>query len=329
MPNAIKYNVSPETLALKEGNFWIGTGDVSKGPSVNTNYWNGITPPTGGYTIYLSGVSQVPVAYVAANDAELISLTNRIGTQNFTTVEQCLSWYLTQPDKMVLNRDYESIVTDGLVLNLDAGFFPSYPKSGTTWYDVSSGGNNGTLINAPSYSSPDGGSIKFDGTNDYVGIPFNSNLVTNTLTLNMWLYPVDGYYPIPFAALPNSSTLNGFMLYQRNVENLWWWAIGNTSGTDLVTTSLTRNVWVNLTGTYNGSTIRLYKNGSLVSTGSSSRTINFTSASVNGNLRIASDINSAYLTFSGNVSTVQIYNKALSETEVLQNFNAQKGRFGL
>ena len=54
MPNAIKYNVSAETLALKKGNFWIGTGDVSKGPTSNTGYYNGITPPSGGYTIYLN-----------------------------------------------------------------------------------------------------------------------------------------------------------------------------------------------------------------------------------------------------------------------------------
>ena len=329
MPNSIKYSTSAQTLALKKGNYWIGTGDVGKGPTSTTDYWNGITPPSGGYTIYLNKASGGPSIYTAANDSQLISLSNTIAGQTFATAAAALAWFATQTDKMVFDMDYEAIVTNGLVLNVDAGFTPSYPTTGTTWYDVSSGGNNGTLINGPTYNSANGGSIKFDGADDYVAIPFNSNLVTNTLTLNMWLYPVDGYYPIPFAALPNSSTLNGFMLYQRNVENLWWWAIGNTSGTDLVTTSLTRNVWVNLTGTYNGSTIRLYKNGSLVSTGSSSRTINFTSASINGNLRIASSNDGAYTTFAGNVSMVQIYNRALTAAEILQNYNATKGRFGL
>jgi hypothetical protein len=52
MPNAIKYNVSAETLALKKGNFWIGTGDVGKGPTSSTGYYNGITPPSGGYKYY-------------------------------------------------------------------------------------------------------------------------------------------------------------------------------------------------------------------------------------------------------------------------------------
>jgi hypothetical protein len=54
MPNAIKYNTSAETLALKKGNFWIGTGDVGKGPTSSTGFYNGITPPSGGYTIYLN-----------------------------------------------------------------------------------------------------------------------------------------------------------------------------------------------------------------------------------------------------------------------------------
>jgi hypothetical protein len=60
MPNAIKYNVSTETLSLKKGNFWIGTGDVGKGPSSTSGFYKGITPPAGGYTIYLNKVSNGP-----------------------------------------------------------------------------------------------------------------------------------------------------------------------------------------------------------------------------------------------------------------------------
>ena len=70
----------------------------------------------------------------------------------------------------------EEIVTDGLVLNLDAGDYASYPRSGTTWYDLSGGGNNGTLTNGPTYDSANKGSIVFDGTNDYVSVPsFNAD----------------------------------------------------------------------------------------------------------------------------------------------------------
>ena len=62
MPNPIKYSASAQTLALKKGNFWIGTGDVGKGPTSTTDYYNGITPPAGGYTIYLNKASGGPEA---------------------------------------------------------------------------------------------------------------------------------------------------------------------------------------------------------------------------------------------------------------------------
>ena len=84
MANAIKYNTSAETLALKSGNFWIGTGDVGKGPTSETGYYNGITPPSGGYTIYLNKASGGPSIYTCANDSELISLTNQIAGTSYT-----------------------------------------------------------------------------------------------------------------------------------------------------------------------------------------------------------------------------------------------------
>ena len=138
MPNAIKYSTSAQTLALKKGNFFIGTGDVPKGPTSTTDYWNGITPPGGGYTVYLNKASNGPSIYTCVNDSELITLTNKIAGASYTTAAQCLSYYLTQSDKMCLNRDYESISTNGLVLDLDAGFSCSYPRNGTSWLDMSS-----------------------------------------------------------------------------------------------------------------------------------------------------------------------------------------------
>jgi hypothetical protein len=137
MPNAIKYNVSAETLALKKGNFWIGTGDVGKGPTSSTGYYNGITPPSGGYTIYLNKASGGPSIYTVTSDAQLISLTNSIAGQSYTTVNECLVYFAGQTDRICVNRDYESIVTDGLVLNLDAGFTPSYPKVNNYLGDLS------------------------------------------------------------------------------------------------------------------------------------------------------------------------------------------------
>jgi hypothetical protein len=186
MPNAIKYNVSAETLALKKGNFYIGTGDVGKGPTSNTGFYNGITPPTGGYTIYLNKASGGPSIYTVTTEAQLTGLTSTIAGQTLTTSGACLNYFATQTDKMIFNIDYPAIVTDGLVLNMDAAFVPSYPISGTSWYDVSSGGNNGSLINGPTYSSTNGGAIVFDGIDDYITIP-DSLAPTPAVTMIFWI----------------------------------------------------------------------------------------------------------------------------------------------
>jgi hypothetical protein len=149
MPNLIKYNVSAETLSLKKGNFWIGTGDVPKGPTSTTGYWNGITPPAGDYTIYLNKASNGPSIYTPSNDTQLIDITNKIAGTSYTTVNECFNYYAGQSDKMVFNKDYYSLVTNGLVFNMNGSFIPSYPKNGTTWYDISPSGNLGTLVNGP------------------------------------------------------------------------------------------------------------------------------------------------------------------------------------
>jgi hypothetical protein len=83
MPNPIKYSASAQTLALKKGNFWIGTGDVGKGPTSTTDYYNGVSP-SGGYTIYLNKSSGGPSIYRPANDSQLISLTNTIAGTNYS-----------------------------------------------------------------------------------------------------------------------------------------------------------------------------------------------------------------------------------------------------
>jgi hypothetical protein len=168
MANAIKYNASPETLALKKGNFWIGTGDVGKGPTSSTGFYNGITPPSGGYTIYLNKISGGPSIYVASTVAELTGLTSTISGQTLRTSEACLNWFATQTDKMILNKDYEPIITNGLVLCLDANFTPSYPTTGTTVYSLGTS-SNATLINGCNWvNSGTTSYFNLDGTDDYM-----------------------------------------------------------------------------------------------------------------------------------------------------------------
>ena len=125
MPNSFKYSADAQTRALKKGNFWIGAGDVDKGPTNTTGYYNGINPSGDGYTIYLNKASGGPSIYIAYSDTELINLTNRIAGTSYSTVNECLNYYASQSDKVITNKECPAIITNGLVLNVDASFTPS------------------------------------------------------------------------------------------------------------------------------------------------------------------------------------------------------------
>ena len=326
MPNTIKYSTTGDTFSLKKGNFFIGTGDVGKGASNVTKTYNGVSPAVSGYTVYQYNPNQESNIsfYSANNDAELITFTNSLSGQTFTGVTQCFNWYATQTNNVCVNRDYESIVTNGLVLNFDAGFTPSYSRSGTTWYDLSYSGNNGTLINGPTYSSANGGSLTFDGTDDYA----STNVSTTTLgmiggsfTVCCWFYCDN--ISITDGGLVNSQTANSAgNAYEMGVRfnSLW---VGFYAGDQYV--PILNNTWYCAVHTYNYGTksSKVYVNGVLGS--SSIRTVNLASSA---NIRIGI-YSSNNREFNGKINIVQIYNRELASTEVLQNFNAQKSRFGL
>ena len=181
MPNPIKYSVTQEALSLKVGNFYFGTGDVPKGPTSVTGFYNGITPGTSGYTIYLDKASQGPAIFVPTSDSELVTTTNRIAGTSFTTADQSLNWFRGQTDKMVFNRDFDPLITNGLVLASDANFVASYPATGATWYDLGPSGYNGVLTNGPIYSN---NSIFFDSTDD--NVTFAGAPTYSSWTINIW-----------------------------------------------------------------------------------------------------------------------------------------------
>jgi hypothetical protein len=323
LPNPIKYSTSAQTLALKKGNFWIGTGDVGKGPTSTTDYYNGITPPSGGYTIYLNKASGGPSIYTAANDSQLISLTNSISGQTFATAAAALDWYNSQVDKMVFDIDYPSIITNGLVLNLDAGFTPSYPTTGTTWYDVSSGGNNGTLTNGPTFSSDNNGLIVFDGVDDYVSIPINSIFNTPSVTFEVRanLQSINDRHILYVNWTGNSLEVNSnrsvvFFNYSNSAGQV---GAGTSSG------AFNWDSWTHFVGTYDdaGQVLRCYINGSLLGTRSNtpSTTYGIYNHTISG-VQFGGEV-------LGRISMVRHYNRALTAAEVLQNYNATKSRFGL
>jgi len=187
MPKVVKYSTTTPSGSLRKGNMAIGPGAFDYG----STFYTTVEPPSGGYVIYQYKASGGPSIYVASNDASLISFTKHISGTTYGSAAACLDYFSTQTDKIVIasSDDIPVSVTNGLVLNLNAGMASSYPKTGTTWYDVSGGSNNGTLTNGLTFNA--NGAIVFDGADDYV--PFYAPNLGTIATIEMLCKIGDGY----------------------------------------------------------------------------------------------------------------------------------------
>jgi len=217
------------------------------------------------------------------------------------------------------------LVTNGLVLLLDANNTNSYPGTGTTWTDLSGNNNNGTLTNGASYSSASGGSIVFDGVNDYVGSFPTQISGVGSKTICAFIYPTTTSRA-GICGIRNSTDGWVFTINRNASGNLTYF---HTTGTTVeVSAGISINNWVQVCVTYSTvtSTVILYKNGYQVgSTATSVSTI--VGSSFKG---VIGDEDASITTpFKGNISNLQIYNRDLSATEVLQNFNVTRTRFGV
>jgi len=221
------------------------------------------------------------------------------------------------------------IVTNGLVLSLDAGDRNSYPGSGTTWRDLSVNNNNGTLINSPTYNSANGGYIRTNGSDNYINIPASPSLNTTTPTVSIWfrnITSISGFPGVIHKASSDSST-NGWYAYLEGGGLTFAEKAGNpfSGGSSKYSGALTLNTWYNLTATIvAGGTSKLYLNGTLVSTNNA--TENFTTTD---DIRIGRAQTAFWNYWGGDVSQVLLYNTILTAGDITQNYNAQKSRFGL
>jgi len=337
MSNTIKYSTQTENNTLKKGDFVIGVNNVDYGPTNETGYHNTITPPSGGYVVYKNRGDNQRSIYVAESDEELVLLKDDFGATG-TTSNDVLVWAAQQDDVIILNNPLDNIVTDGLVLYLDAGFTCSYPKSNTTWYDISGNNYNGTLTNGPTFSD---GSLVLDGTNDYIQIPHNSFLSsnvfgdTNYFTLSCWT---------KFTSFQNWTCMinkaNGGY-YSHTTSGLWCDVNGRVSsvigtnqsgnpsgGVINVGYNVQLNTWYNVVGIADGTHLRLYINGDLKGSTSLSN-LTLTRTENTAPITIGRRCVGCNPSHNGDISCVSIYDTALSVTEVLQNYNSQKSRFGL
>ena len=227
-------------------------------------------------------------------------------------------------------------VSDGMVFQLDAANLRSYSGSGNTANGLISG-IGGTLVNGTGFSSANNGSFFFDGTNDYIEVS-NSNLLTfgtNSFSIDLWLYSTyfhsggalyrtilssydnyNGIYQTYFflGLFNNGSTLNNFVSFLNSQSGNLMLPLG---------ANINVNEWTNVTFTRLDNNLVCYKNGVSVSTAVS--TNNFSGTR---NARIGGGVEQVN-TFQGSISSMKIYNRPLSATEVMQNFNAMRERYNI
>lgn len=330
MANKIKYSGSSQSNTIKKGNILIGINNVDYAPTSSTGFWNGITPTYGGYTIYLNKTSNGPSIYVASNDAQLIDLTNKIAGTSYTTVVQCLNYFSSQSDRVVLNFDYENILTSGMVLNLDSGFSVSYPTSGTTIYDISSGNNNATLVNGisfnPNGSSFDGGgSLTFDGVDDRVD--FYAPNLSGTASVEMWCKIGSDYSNRMFMGWQyyDVYTAGGSIGYNTGNGDVYGISQSTVNSLGIV------NEWAHYIFEFRSDVA--YTNNKIYVNGVSQTLSQQYSGEASGNRNFNSGYGKIATWGGGGYNMImecavfRVYNRSLTQSEITQNYNAQKGRF--
>lgn len=207
------------------------------------------------------------------------------------------------------------VISTDLVVYLDASNLNSYPTYGTVWTDLSGNNRNGTLVNGPTFTSSDGGAIILDGADDHISLGSYFNY--SAFTICMWARP--GATQTTYAdIIDNNHTGSTNFVVQQNVNNTNQYGFFSLF-------NLTANTWVFLTFTYSaasGSLGTVFLNGVYNSQGSYG--INYSSPF----LRIGA-WGGGGRNWNGRVGSFFAYNRVLSLTEIQQNFNITRGRFGI
>lgn len=332
MRNIVKFDTNTEPLdnSIKIGKYF--QSGVNNAPTQFMEmYYNGITPINGGYTIYIKrGKKGPPTIYSPKNDEELIDIASSLFGENFESANMVLEFLfkisMDNQNIVVFNHNYQSIVTESLILNYDFSFVSSYPRTGETVRDISRNEFNGFLINSPEFRSINGGSLRFDGTNDYVYIPKNVGIILNSeveASMCIWVKlnnQSNGVGDTGIIQLSGAKDTNG---------NLYFYSNGYTY-LDIFRTdrhrvfnnnSVVATDWHMLTVTTTPGTNgwKCYINDKLMYQTEGQDKV-YVDPEIHGGLSLGENSGGRY-TY-GEISDCQIYTKALSEDEVLQNYYA-------
>ena len=224
-----------------------------------------------------------------------------------------------------------NIVTDGLVFYTDAAYKISYPRSGAITHNIINAVNSGSFQDDTSFSTDQGGAFNFDGVDDYIDIGTPIPQATTEITINIWFKGTgapsnnDSAGGCLFAGNPGLSH-GPFLSYSWANQLIYWSIYVNEAFTSA--TSISQNTLYNVCATFNKPTGKIYING--VKQVESDRSRNVTYQNTTSGNRIGEWGYGGYQrNFNGQIYSVQVYNRELSAGEVLQNYQAQKGRFGL
>ena len=220
-----------------------------------------------------------------------------------------------------------NIVSNGIVLNLDAGNTQSFNNSGNTWYDLSGSGNNAVFVNTPNFSNENGGIFNLDGNNFATNFQNNISASGNSRTINVWCKPTSNSR-MGLAGTRDDQVgfLNGWVLdfTGNGIVRYYHTSVGEAS----VNAGIVPNSWYMITATYNyaAQTAQIYVNGLLKLTTSLNPDIN--PPSFNGVI-LTEDHDAYPNNFIGKYASINIYNRVLSDNEIIFNYNVRKARFGL
>lgn len=343
MPSGIKYSTTIPSQGFKKGNVGIGVSG-SLGPTATSGLYSNVLSNSSSNYIITKVIDSItpPRFFAPPDDATLIRFANLEGAGNVSTVNAALDWFAGQSAYVVNGTsDFPNIVANGLTVYLDATLPSSYPNAGTNWYDLSGNVNNGNLaIGSPTFTTFGGRrTIRFNNQNKnvyappYDGFQLSGNpgisASGTSFTFEAWFYQVtadNGQIVI----LSNAGSCDGYR-WGPNGSNTYW-LFGDSTCTQFNEGTINNSTtligrWVQMVGIFDrantlGGGLKFYNyvNSNL----ESSVGIYNPTISLNAPGMVA-----CCGAFDGYLSVIRVYNRALTQTEITQNFNAQKSYFGL
>ena len=331
MAGVIKYSTTTPTnqSTLRKGNTVIAVGNDATSQFRANGFSSGVDIPLGGYVVYTIGLNNNPKVWVANNKRDLTPIARTLGFNPATpaTAADAKYYICSVTDAWILDNPINNIVTDGLVLALDAGNLSSYPEINTSFMDLSGAGNDGTLINGPVFDT--GGYITFDGIDDRIGTldPGYPSSGTDAWSLVTTFRVPTGatwYNGGSGTGIIGRGSYAGSIGIFRGPTDNQVYAWNRLNGGNLYSAGFIlpgRDRFYQVVGTFNGvDTLKIYVNGEY-----KAQEVNSNNAGLNdaGGFNIGGGtafggVNGQY--GEGDISSTQLYNKALSQSEILQNY---------